>query len=121
MVQTQNLFERIGGKAAVQTVVDEFYRRVLDDKLLAPMFADTDMDQQRRHQTAFLVAALGGPDAYKGKDMKAAHDGLGVSDAQFGAVAGHLQATLQWAGVGGEDVAAIMQTAASLRDQVVAG
>jgi len=43
--------------------VDEFYKRVLSDPLLAPLFANTDMKKQRNHQIAFLAYALGGPNA----------------------------------------------------------
>lgn len=119
MVQTKTLYERIGGKQALQTVVDEFYRRVLGDPLLAEQFANTDMQKQKKHQTAFLAMALGGPTAYAGKNMRDAHTGRNITEAQFGAVAGHLQATLQWAGVGGEELGDIMAAAASLHDDVV--
>ncbi len=114
-----SIYDRIGGKGALTAVVDDFYRRVLGDPLLQPLFSGTDMEQQKRHQVAFLTAALGGPAAYKGKDMRAAHRGRGITDRHFGAVAGHLQASLEQAKVGREDLGAIMQAAASLKDQVV--
>ena len=113
------IYDRIGGKAALTVVVDDFYRRVLGDPMLRPLFAGTDMDKQKKHQVAFLTAALGGPAAYKGKDMRAAHTGRGITDRHFGAVAGHLQAALEQAKVGRDDLAAIMKAAASLKDQVV--
>ena len=34
-------YDRIGGKPALAAVVDDFYRRVLADELLAPLFAAT--------------------------------------------------------------------------------
>ena len=119
MIKTQTLYERIGGRAALEAVVDEFYRRIVADQQLAPLFAKTDMKKQRGHQVAFLAAALGGPADYRGKDMRAAHVGRGITANHYAAVAGHLQGTLQWAGVGGEELAAIMATAASLQSQVV--
>ncbi len=100
-------------------VVDEFYRRILADKALAPLFAKTDMKKQRSHQIAFLAYALGGPNEYKGASMKAAHAGRGITADHFGRVAGHLQSTLQWAKVGEPEVTAIMGAAASLQSDVV--
>ena len=38
--------------------------------------------------------ALGGPNQYTGRSMRAAHVGLGITAVQFGAVAGHLDASL---------------------------
>ena len=114
-----SIYDQIGGKHALTAVVDDFYRRVLGDPLLKPLFANTDMAQQKRHQVAFLTAALGGPSAYKGKDMGAAHRGRGITDRHFGAVAGHLQASLISAKVGKPEIDTIMQAAASLQSQVV--
>jgi hemoglobin len=114
-----SIYDRIGGKQALVVVVDDFYRRVLGDPLLQPLFVNTDMAAQKRHQVAFLTAALGGPSAYKGKDMSAAHRGRGITDRHFGAVAGHLQASLVNAKVGQPEIDSIMQAAASLQKQVV--
>lgn len=119
MVETLTLYERIGGKAALQTVVADFYRRVLGDASLAPLFQGTDMKRQQGHMMAFLAVALGGPDAYRGKDMTSAHAGRGITEEHFASVAGHLQSTLQDAGVAAPDVATILATAASLQPQVV--
>ena len=109
----------IGGKPALVAVVDQFYTRILADKKLAPLFAKTDMKRQRSHQVAFLAYALGGPSEYRGQPMQAAHAGRGITAEHFGLVAGHLQATLQWAKVGAPEVASIMTAAASLQGDIV--
>lgn len=117
--RSRSVFDRIGGKAALTAVVDQFYTRILADKKLAPLFAQTDMKKQRAHQVAFLAMALGGPNEYSGQSMRAAHQGRGITAEHFGLVAGHLQTTLEWAKVGAEEIRAIMTAAASLRDDVV--
>ncbi|MFN9843943.1 MAG: group I truncated hemoglobin [Planctomycetota bacterium] len=117
-LQPTSLYDRIGGKAALTAVVDAFYARVLADAFLAPLFAGTDMRQQRAHLVAFLAMALGGPTEYRGQGMRQAHAGRGITAEHFGRVAGHLQATLTWANVGAAEVAQIMAAAASLQDDV---
>lgn len=117
--QQQSLFDRIGGKPALTAVVDQFYVRIMADKKLAPLFANTDMKRQRSHQVAFLAMALGGPSEYSGRSMRSAHAGRGITDEHFGLVAGHLQATLQWAKVDAPEIAAIMTAAAGLQAEVV--
>ena len=90
----RSLYARLGGTAAITLVVEDFYRRVLADDSLRPVFEGVDMDQLRKHQVLFLAFALGGPNQYTGRRVAKAHEGLGITEAQFGAVAGHLSASL---------------------------
>jgi hemoglobin len=113
------IYDRIGGKDAVAATVDALYARILADPLLAPWFAGTDMRRQQAHMRAFVAAALGGPAIYAGRDMAAAHRGLGITDAAFDAVVGHLVAALGGLGVPDEVVGEIGAALAPLREQVV--
>jgi hemoglobin len=96
---TTSLFERIGGEAAVNAAVDLFYRKVLSDQRISHYFDSIDMDGQRAKQKAFLTFAFGGPNAYSGKDMRAAHAKLKLTQADFDAVMENLGATLKELGV----------------------
>ena len=89
-----SLYERIGGAAAVEQAVDIFYMRVLDDPSLAPFFAGVPMDMQAEKQKRFLTMAFGGPSAYDGQDLRAAHKHMPLTREHFASVAGHLAATL---------------------------
>ena len=75
-----SLFEQLGGQAAVEAAVDNFYRKVLTDDRVSSFFEDVDMDRQRAKQKAFLTMAFGGPHNYSGKDMRAAHARLVLED-----------------------------------------
>ena len=90
----RSLYARLGGMPAITAVVDDFYRRILADDSLRPVFEGVDMDRLRKHQVLFLAFALGGPNQYTGRRVAKAHEGLGITEAQFGAVAGHLSASL---------------------------
>lgn len=59
-----SLFSRLGGKPAVETVVTEFYKRVLADRQLKGFFQGKDMQALYKHQVAFISQALGGPKQY---------------------------------------------------------
>lgn len=118
-MQPTTLFQQLGGKESIAAVVDEFYRRVVADDRLAAMFAGLDMAKQRRHLAAFLALAFGGPNEYQGRGMRAAHQGLGITAEQFGAVAEHLQGTLVAFGVPEETMATVMGTVAGLQGDVV--
>ena len=84
-----------------------------------PYFASTDFTRQKRHLRAFLTAALGGPDLYKGRDMGAAHRGMGITSEAFDHVVGHLVTTLTELGVGPATIATIGGALAPLRAQIV--
>lgn len=117
-----SLYERLGGKAAIDASVDLFYSKVLSDELLRPFFDDVDMTRQKGKQRTFLAYAFGGPVKYEGKDLRAGHAHLverGLGEQHFAAVAGHLAATLNELGVEASLVDEVMTIAASTHDDVL--
>jgi hemoglobin len=97
------LFDRIGGMEAIMAAADLFYEKVLDDEITRPFFQGVEMDKQTQKLVAFMAWAFGGPDRYKGRDLREAHKDLvlekKLSDVHFDAVAKHLVATLVELGV----------------------
>ena len=89
-----SLYERIGGEAAVNAAVDIFYKKVLGDKRINGFFESLDMAAQANKQKAFLTMVFGGPNKYTGKDMRASHAHLGLTEEHFNAVVENLAATL---------------------------
>lgn len=114
-----NVYDQIGGAAAVDAAVDIFYRRVLGDPLISHFFDTVDMDRQIGKQKAFLTMAFGGPNKYSGKDMREAHRHMKIQEEHFSAVAGHLQGTLQELNVADNLITEVMKIAASTHDDVL--
>ena len=57
---------------------------VLADRQLARFFADARVQADLRDRVVDLLCELtGGPCVYKGRDMKAAHKGLGITEADW--------------------------------------
>lgn len=115
-----SVYDEIGGAAAVSTAVDMFYARVVADPELAPFFGSVDMDRLKGHQRAFIEAALGGAQGYRGRPVAEAHAGLGISDADFDAVVGHLAGVLAELGIPEQTIGAVATTLAPLRSDIVA-
>jgi hemoglobin len=87
----KSLYERLGKKKAITAVVDEFVGRVAADNRINAFFAQTASDPKRLKKfkgnlVDQICQASGGPCKYKGKDMKTAHMGMGVSTANFNAL-----------------------------------
>jgi len=101
------IYDEIGGADAVAAAVEQFYERVLADPALAPYFTDVDMAKLKSHQRAFIAAAIGGPELYTGRDMKAAHARFGIKPEHFDLVVGHLVDTLSALGVPAGTIGAI--------------
>jgi hemoglobin len=93
------LYDRLGGKKAITAVVDEFVNIVAADSRINKFFAKTASDKKllttfKSNLVDQICQGTGGPCRYKGKDMKSAHAGMGVSDADFGALVEDLIAAL---------------------------
>lgn len=113
------LFEKLGGRPAVEAVVKEFYKRMLSDSQVAGFFENTNIEFQTQQQIKFLTMALGGPNDYDGRDMKDAHMDLGITEHHFDVVAGHLVDTLKWAGVAQEEIDAVVALVVPLKADIV--
>jgi hemoglobin len=114
-----SIYESIGGGSALAAVVDDFYVRVLADPQLAGFFAGVNMQKLKGRQVEFFAAALGGPDLYQGADMRKAHVGRGISQADFDKVAAHLVAALAAAGVPAQTIAQIVEAITPLANDIV--
>lgn len=117
-----SLYERIGGRDAVNAAVDLFYKKVFADQLLAPFFQNTDKSRQIAKQKAFLTYAFGGAPNYSGESMRKAHANSvadGLDDEHFDAVARHLNDTLQELGLPQDLTQEVMNIAASTRKEVL--
>jgi hemoglobin len=119
LTASPSLFERLGGAAPIAAVVDDFYTRILADATLAHLFAHIDLAALRGHQARFIGYALGGPNRYRGRNIREAHAGLAITPAQFAAVAGHLSEALAACGVAGPVIEEVIGHVAGLRDEVV--
>jgi hemoglobin len=87
----KSLYERLGKKKAITAVVDEFVGRVAADTRINAFFGATASDPKRLKMfkgnlVDQICQASGGPCKYKGKDMKTAHMGMGISTANFNAL-----------------------------------
>ncbi len=82
----KSLYERLGGEAAIKSVVDEFVANVGADDRINKYFANADLERLKAHLVNQIGQASGGPQQYTGRDMKTTHTGMGVDDAAFNAL-----------------------------------
>ncbi|MFT5424778.1 MAG: hemoglobin [Phycisphaerales bacterium] len=109
-METESLYERIGGKAALDAAVDIFYTKLLADDRVNEFFGGVDMPGQRGKQKMFLAMALGGPVNFTGRDL---------TDMHFDAVAENFVATLEELGVPQDMIGEVVAIVGPTRDAVL--
>lgn len=121
----KSLYERLGGETALKAVVDDFVAAAAPDPKVdftrGGMWKATDASvaHLKKMLVDFMGQALGGPQAYAGRGMREAHRGMGITQAQFDALAGHLKATLVKHKVPAKEIDEVMAIAASTAPDIV--
>ena len=80
------LYDRLGGKPVLIAIVDDFMANVAADPRIARRFLNADNAHFKVALVDQLCVSTGGPCKYTGRPMKDAHDGMGLSDAEFNAM-----------------------------------
>lgn len=120
----KTLYDRLGGKPAITAVVDEFVGRVAADNRINSFFKDTASDPERLAQFKSklvdqICEASGGPCKYMGKDMKTAHQGMGISSADFNALVEDLSGALDKFNVGEKEKGELLGALGGMKSDIV--
>ncbi|WP_338729882.1 group 1 truncated hemoglobin [Haladaptatus sp. DJG-WS-42] len=116
---SQTVYREIGGREAIENVVEDFYSAVLADDQLVDYFEGMDMHALRAHQVQFISSVTGGPVEYAGADMREAHAHLDIDEADFDAVGTHLERALRENGVAEDAVTGIMSKVEGLKAPII--
>jgi hemoglobin len=114
-----SLYDNLGGKPAIEKVVDELHKRILADGSLKPFFATTDMAKQRNHQVAFFSQIFDGPKEYKGRAMDKTHTGMSLQQPHFDAILKHLNESMAAAGVSADNTKAAVASVTALKGSIL--
>ena|GEM_PF-328660 len=93
----KTLWDRLGGEPAVRAVVKDFIPLAAGDpkvNFTRNGKYKVDVKDLEEKLVTLISAVSGGPLEYKGRSMKASHEGMEITQDQFNALAGHLIAVL---------------------------
>lgn len=83
MVET-TLYSRLGGATGIAQIVDDVMANHFKNPLVKTRFENVkDVDRAKKMAFEFFCAGAGGPEAYTGKDMVAAHTGMNISEQEY--------------------------------------
>lgn len=88
MENNTSLYERLGGIKGIEAIADDIVElHMINPHIKARFLPLKDNPQHfsevRKHLIHFLAAGSGGPEAYTGKDMTAAHKGMNISNGEY--------------------------------------
>jgi hemoglobin len=115
------LYERLGRYDGIAKIADEYLRGVRTDPQFA-RFSGRGADSLARARQLLKeqwCALTGGPCVYVGRDMRTAHGGLAISEADWSASMKHLAAALEKCRVSGTDKDEFLAVIDSLKQQFV--
>ena len=115
------LFDRLGGRPAIEAVVEEFVGRTTTDPRIKHRFHNTDAAELKRLLVEFVCKATGGPCEYTGRDMKTAHAGMDLVDEEFTALVEDLVAVLDKLEVPEAEKGELLAALGPLKGEMVVG
>lgn len=124
-----SLYERLGGEPAIQAVVDDFVVRTMANPYVnftrkgtsrAWEATPENVARLKKHLVQFFCVTTGSHDhIYEGQYMKTAHEGMGISSAEFDALTGDLTASLNQLKVPLEEQKVLMAIVRTMKEAVV--
>ncbi|HWO18212.1 MAG TPA: hypothetical protein VNO30_05530 [Kofleriaceae bacterium] len=115
----KSLYDRLGGKAAITAVTEEFVTRVGGDSRIKHRFFNTDLEKLKILLVDFVCMATGGPCKYTGQDMETSHAGMELVDDEFTALVEDLAGALDKFKVPAKEKNELLGALGPLQPQIV--
>ena len=121
--KSTSLYSRLGGYDAIAAVVDDLLPRLRADALLSRFWTSlrsvNTHNRERQLAIDFIAAAAGGPTFYLGREMKPAHEGMGITKADYAAFMRCLDATMDTFEVPEPERSEVVAFVTSLEPEIV--
>ena len=95
LAQAATLYDDLGQEAGISHIVDETVQQILIDSRIKDGFKETNMKRLASLLKEQFCVLADGPCRYSGDDMKIVHEKLGITSAQFNALAEDLQLAME--------------------------
>ncbi len=113
------LYERLGGSDRIRAIMNDTVDLHLRNPLISPRFRDADVGKLKQLAYEFFCMGSGGPQAYTGRDMRAAHAGMNISEQEFLAVVDDIVAAMDRNGVGLAEKGEVIAILYSMKGDVI--
>lgn len=123
-METRSLFERLGKSAGISALVDDIVVAHMENPRIRARFLpvlDTPdrLAVIKNHLCMFLEMGSGGPGAYAGRDMRTAHRGMNISEAEYMAAIDDILLVLKKHAIDEQTQKDVLAIAYSLKGEIV--
>jgi hemoglobin len=116
------LYRRLGGRDGIATVVGDFVGNMAADPRVNARFKvlkPPEIEKFKSNLADQICEATGGPCSYLGKDMKSAHKGMQISDAEWNATVENLGKALDQNKVGAAEKKELLGALGPMKPDIV--
>jgi hemoglobin len=116
------LYRRLGGREGIAVVVADFVSNMAADPRVNARFAvlkPPEIEKFKSNLADQICEATGGPCSYLGRDMKSAHKGMQISDAEWNATVENLGKALDKNKVGAAEKSELLGALGPMKPDIV--
>jgi hemoglobin len=123
-MQSTSLFQRLGGSAGIRALVDEIVSLHMENPVILARFrpyleAPEKLAATKHQLCAFIEAGSGGPVSYTGRDMRTAHRGMNISEAEYMAAIDDILSAMKNKGLDEQTRNDVLAIAYSLKGEIL--
>ena len=115
----RSLYERLGGAEGIEAISADIVDRHLVNPVIKTRFAEVDAQKLKGLVADFFSMGSDGPAKYEGRDMRAAHRGMNISERELVAAVDDVLAALDARDVDPESRNEVLAILYSLKDEVL--
>ena len=119
MGDKKSLYDRLGGKSAIEAMVDDLMVNVAADARIQQRFAGANLRGFKQNLVEQICEVTGGPCIYTGRNMRTAHTGMAVTETEFDAVIEDMSKTLDKFQVAADNKAELIGVLAKMKGDIV--
>lgn len=119
-----SLFIRLGGAAGIRAIVDDVVALHMENPAISARFrpileTPDKLAITKNHLCTFLEAGSGGQSDYRGRNMRDAHRGMNISEAEYMAAIDDILAALRKHGRDEQTQKDVLAIAYSLKGEIL--
>jgi truncated hemoglobin YjbI len=112
------IYDRYGGEAFWERILDDFYIKNLEDELLRQFFQGKNINRLKLMNRQLLAVALRTTEEHFSVSVKRVHKDLSINAHLFDRFAENLRFILNLNGISGEDLNDIMTVVTSFKEDI---
>jgi len=115
----KSLYEKIGGQAVIENLVDEFIKNIANDKQVFHYFKKSDVTHFRNGFISHFCDVIDGPCEYKGDSMVDIHTGMNINEADFNRIVELLIDAMEKVGINYQLQNEVLSRLAPMRKDII--